>query len=412
MRIKSGMKPKEPTYQVVLDALSLTTCYHAFLITDDVSVIYMHQLWATIIKHKSSYQFKIDKKIFSVNIKVLREILNICLKVPGKEFDEPPTEEEAFSFIRELGHSREISDIIPEAMTNQALLDSDAYKTYYAIASGAEPPMLKKSQKKSDSAISSQESPSKKKSAKVNKVATVKPKPTKKKAPVKADRGKGLNVLSEVALSKADQLNEATKRSKKDFHISHASGSGDGTDFKLGAPNDQHLKTTDADEGTDTIPGVLDVPKYKFKSKKESWGNSGEEDEDDENDFENRLHIQVLSLGALLLVEKAHVQNLAYRIMMRDNTALLWQYEIFGCGDRSTQSQYMQYKGIETDATYSFHVTKPEWHWVRLHFYPVESNEFKLNEIKFTAIASEKVVLLHEYSPKGLEIREYWVLWL
>nr|GEZ06272.1 hypothetical protein [Tanacetum cinerariifolium] len=44
---------------------------------------------------------------------------------------------------------------------------------------------------------------------------------TKKKTPIKADRGKGLNVLSEVALSDAAQLNDTTKRSKKDFHISH-----------------------------------------------------------------------------------------------------------------------------------------------------------------------------------------------
>ncbi|GKD98911.1 hypothetical protein Tco_1382808, partial [Tanacetum coccineum] len=63
MRINSGMKPNEPTYQVPLDALALTTCYPAFLIKAEV---------------------------------------------PGKEFDEPPTEEEALSFIHELGHSGEI----------------------------------------------------------------------------------------------------------------------------------------------------------------------------------------------------------------------------------------------------------------------------------------------------------------
>ncbi|GKA61003.1 hypothetical protein Tco_0760410 [Tanacetum coccineum] len=88
------MKPKEPTYQVALDALALTTCYPAFFITSEVPVIYMHQFWATVIKHKSSDQFKIDKKRFFVNVEVFREILNICPKVPGKAFDEPPTEEE------------------------------------------------------------------------------------------------------------------------------------------------------------------------------------------------------------------------------------------------------------------------------------------------------------------------------
>ncbi|GKB31165.1 hypothetical protein Tco_0870566 [Tanacetum coccineum] len=35
-RINPGMKPKEPTYQVALDALALTACYPAFLITAEV----------------------------------------------------------------------------------------------------------------------------------------------------------------------------------------------------------------------------------------------------------------------------------------------------------------------------------------------------------------------------------------
>nr|GEW55829.1 hypothetical protein [Tanacetum cinerariifolium] len=77
--------------------------------------------------------------------------------------------------------------ILPEAMTNQAMLDSPA-------------------KAKKD-------------------VPTTKPKPSKEKAPVKAIRGKGLNVLSKVALSEDAQLKVATKRSKKDFHISQESGS-------------------------------------------------------------------------------------------------------------------------------------------------------------------------------------------
>ncbi|GKE55083.1 hypothetical protein Tco_1490239, partial [Tanacetum coccineum] len=102
------MKPKEPTYQVVLDALALTSCYPAFLITAEVPVIYMHQFWATVNKHKASYRFKIDNKRFFVNVEVFRDILNIFPRVPSQEFDEPPSEKEALSFIRELGHSREI----------------------------------------------------------------------------------------------------------------------------------------------------------------------------------------------------------------------------------------------------------------------------------------------------------------
>ncbi|GJU47643.1 hypothetical protein Tco_1204909 [Tanacetum coccineum] len=179
--------------------------------------------------------------------------------------------------------------LIPKVMTNQAMLDSVAYNTYYAIASGADPPKPEKTQKKSDSTISSEETSSKKKPAKAKKDVTstkkpaTKPKQTKKKALVKADRGKGLNVISEVVLSEAAQLNEATKQSKKDSHISHASGSGDGTDFESGVLDEQRRKISGTDEGTGTKPGVPDVPKYDSESEKKSWGDSGEEDDDDED---------------------------------------------------------------------------------------------------------------------------------
>nr|GEZ37283.1 hypothetical protein [Tanacetum cinerariifolium] len=62
MRINPTKTQKEPMYQVVLDALALTTCYLAFLIFADDSKIYMHQFWFTINKHDSSYRFKIVKE--------------------------------------------------------------------------------------------------------------------------------------------------------------------------------------------------------------------------------------------------------------------------------------------------------------------------------------------------------------
>nr|GEW98833.1 hypothetical protein [Tanacetum cinerariifolium] len=70
MRIDPTKTPKEPTYQVVLDALAITTCYPSFLITAEVPEIYMHQFWHTItkIKNSSSYTFKLDKKKFTIDI--------------------------------------------------------------------------------------------------------------------------------------------------------------------------------------------------------------------------------------------------------------------------------------------------------------------------------------------------------
>ncbi|GKA20695.1 hypothetical protein Tco_0700684 [Tanacetum coccineum] len=217
MRISPGMKPKEPTYQ----------------------------FWATVDKHKASYRFKINNKRFSVNVEVFRDILNICPRIQGQEFDEPLTEKEALSFIHKLGHSREIkyiTDVIVDhihqpwrtfaSIINKCLCG----KTYYAIALGAEPLKSKKPKTKSESTISSEETPSKKKPTKAkkdvpsNKKPASKTKPTKKKASVEADRGK--------------------------------------------------------DEGTGTKPGVPDAPKYLSESENESWGDSDDDESNDDNSDE------------------------------------------------------------------------------------------------------------------------------
>nr|GFA53660.1 hypothetical protein [Tanacetum cinerariifolium] len=41
-RLNPGKIQREPTFQVILDALALTLCYSAFLITADVPEVYMH----------------------------------------------------------------------------------------------------------------------------------------------------------------------------------------------------------------------------------------------------------------------------------------------------------------------------------------------------------------------------------
>ncbi|GJS79668.1 hypothetical protein Tco_0729549 [Tanacetum coccineum] len=61
-RIPRGFSPRKPTFQVTLDALALTPCYPAFLITADVPEVYMHQFWNCIYKHDDFYKFNIDKK--------------------------------------------------------------------------------------------------------------------------------------------------------------------------------------------------------------------------------------------------------------------------------------------------------------------------------------------------------------
>nr|GEU88451.1 hypothetical protein [Tanacetum cinerariifolium] len=120
------------------------------------------------------------------------------------------------------------------------LLDSKAYKEYYTVVSGAEPPKANtKYKKKPDEPVT----PFKSKSA-------------------PAAKGTRLKTPARVALTKAKQIKLATKRSKKDFHMAHASGSCDGVDIQSKVPDEQQQKVTGTNEGASVRPEVLDVPKY------------------------------------------------------------------------------------------------------------------------------------------------------
>nr|GEV16092.1 hypothetical protein [Tanacetum cinerariifolium] len=108
-------------------------------------------------------------------------------------------------------------------------INSAAYKEYYAIASGAAPPKTKASVRKTQCSFD-----------------TTMPPPT-----------------AVVALTEAEQLKLATKRSLQQTHISQANGSG-------------------ADKGTGIIPGVPDVPTDE-SNEEISWKSSDEDDDDDDD---------------------------------------------------------------------------------------------------------------------------------
>ncbi|GKC83907.1 hypothetical protein Tco_1139624, partial [Tanacetum coccineum] len=78
-RLNPGKIQRDPTFQVVLDALALTPCYSAFLITVDVPEVYMHQFWDSVYKHDTFYRFKKDKrKRFKLTLEIFRDIFKIC----------------------------------------------------------------------------------------------------------------------------------------------------------------------------------------------------------------------------------------------------------------------------------------------------------------------------------------------
>ncbi|GJX79626.1 retrovirus-related pol polyprotein from transposon TNT 1-94 [Tanacetum coccineum] len=106
-RIALSKPQKEETCQVTLEALKLSRCYPAFMITAEVPQIYMHQFWNTItkIKDTDAYSFKLDKKKCRVDTEVFCEILQICPRILNQDFIAPPSEEDLVTFIQELGYS-------------------------------------------------------------------------------------------------------------------------------------------------------------------------------------------------------------------------------------------------------------------------------------------------------------------
>nr|GEW02054.1 hypothetical protein [Tanacetum cinerariifolium] len=154
-----------------------------------------------------------------------------------------------FNMIRVISRHQDTQvydAILPNVLSNQEMLDSKAYKEYYAVASESIPLKAKtKYKKRTDEPVTS---------------------PKSKTA---------------FASKEAKQIKLANKRGKKDFYISHASGSGDGVDTKSKVPNKQVQNISSTYEGTGTIPRVPDVPPYEFESDKESWGDSKDEDDND-----------------------------------------------------------------------------------------------------------------------------------
>ncbi|GJU57158.1 hypothetical protein Tco_1234924 [Tanacetum coccineum] len=134
----------------------------SFLITAEVPEIYMHQFWNTITKIKDTdgYHFRLDKK--------------------------------------------------------KKLKDSKAYKTYIDLANG------KKEPAKKDLNSDLKEIYAKKFVVVPTTGVVIRDTSgmsvSKKKAPAKADRGKGTELLFDVALLEAAQLKKAIKKSKQDTH--------------------------------------------------------------------------------------------------------------------------------------------------------------------------------------------------
>ncbi|GJS65405.1 hypothetical protein Tco_0679969 [Tanacetum coccineum] len=367
-RLNPGKTQREPTFQVVLDALALTPCYSACLTTTDVPEIYprvhgqdfdefptdevtvsffkelghtgeiksitdvvvdqMHQPWrtfATIINRSLSRKITgLDKlrlsraqilwgMYYKKNVdyvELLWEYFTCQIDNRGYKKQEKMhyprftkviihyflTKDKTVSRRNKIGmdtskdnylintlrfvFANEESQIyearLPESMTSPEMRETKAYKTYIGYATRVTPPKKERKFKKPASpklttVPASPKEPTKqskrvrrpaKKSTNAETAGVViRDTPgvsvSKKIAPAKADRGKGID------------------------------GSSEGSDFESDVPDESKAKSSNTNEGTGVRPGVPDVSKSdSFESDNKSWGDSDDDNESDDNDDE------------------------------------------------------------------------------------------------------------------------------
>nr|GEY52816.1 hypothetical protein [Tanacetum cinerariifolium] len=166
-RIPRGLKLKEKTFQVVLDALAITPCYPTFVITADVPKVYLHHMAV-------------------------------------------PADEEPIQKGKRVKRSANKSSTTP---TTSIVIREPLVETQ-----------------------------------------------SKRKEKVDVAHGKGIDLLSEVALTKEAQMKEVRKKSLRDFHKSHPSGFGSVAE---NPPSVEKITSPVTSKGTGDRPGVPDVTKYE-----------------------------------------------------------------------------------------------------------------------------------------------------
>ncbi|GJV55614.1 hypothetical protein Tco_1456619 [Tanacetum coccineum] len=192
---------------------------------------------------------------------------------------------------------------LPKSMTSLMMRETKAYKTYLGYATGVTPPKkVRKFKKHASPKLSivpaSPEEPTRK-SKRVNRPAkkyfdaltsgvvireTHVKSFSKKKEKTAVEKCKGIDLLFEVALTEEAQYEEVRKKSLRDFHKTHPSGSG--TVTKL-APSAAKIKPSVTNKETGAKIGVLGVTEEEsIESENKSWGRDEDDSNNDYSDHE------------------------------------------------------------------------------------------------------------------------------
>nr|GEV01396.1 uncharacterized mitochondrial protein AtMg00810-like [Tanacetum cinerariifolium] len=223
--------------------------------------------------------------------------------------------------VREEGYDEEEEEdeLYRDVNINQGrdIGNSDAYKEYYAVVTGATPPKTKASVRKTRSSPDT----------------TVTPPPTAAAGPrlstsakgkqlATTSKAKSLSAPSKVAMIEAQKLKLATKRSLQQTHVSQVSGSGANEGTEEGSDDEQASDekefthpslSTHAKEETRDEESFDPIPKTPKNTDDEGNGeenlgmNVGREEDQDEKDEEDELYRDVnINLGRDIQMADVH----------------------------------------------------------------------------------------------------------
>ncbi|GJW10345.1 hypothetical protein Tco_1576172 [Tanacetum coccineum] len=200
--------------------------------------------------------------------------------------------------------------ILLDSLTSLEMKETKAYKTYIGFASGATRPKKAQKFKKPTSPklttvpVSTEEPtrkskrvkrPAKKTTKAPERGVVIRENPkiplSKKKEKVDVARGKGIELLSYVALKEDAQFEEVQRKSMRDFHKTHPSGSGTAT---KPTPSAAIIKPTITNEGTGVKPGVPDLTEEESSERsdqeKDSDDDKTQSDNENKSDFEHETN--------------------------------------------------------------------------------------------------------------------------
>ncbi|GJX38282.1 hypothetical protein Tco_0251585 [Tanacetum coccineum] len=284
-RIPHGLKPKEETFQVVLDALTLTPMlsshfssrlisnHHTGVINslNDVVIDQMHQPWRT-------FAAIINKSLFGKT----SSLDKLCLSRAQ----------------RGMYHQKNVDyvELLWEDFTYQ--IDNKVYKKQEKMYYPREvPPKVARKFKKP--LHSQKKSASKPATRIVIRDPHVETKSKiKEKEKVDVAHGKGIELLSKVVLSKKAQMKEARMKSLREFHKTHPSSS---SMVSEKPPSVEKITPTVTSEGTGDKPGNQ-VDESRCNQENESEENQELDSDSDENtddddqeqeDFDQTTHMNL-----------------------------------------------------------------------------------------------------------------------